>query len=73
MISSIFSNRNTMKLEKKHKKKYKKHKHVESNQYATNQQRSLKKIKTNENKQTNKQKTLSVFCLEMATDDSRYH
>ena len=42
-----------MKLEKKHKKKYKKHKHVESNQYATNQQRSLKKIKQI-TKQTNK-------------------
>ena len=53
MISSIFSNRNTMKSEKKHKKKYKKHKHVESNQYATNQQRSLKKIKQI-TKQTNK-------------------
>ena len=43
-ISSIFSNHNAMRLEINYKKKnYKKHKHVEAKQYATNG--SLKKSK----------------------------
>ena len=34
IITSIFSNNNTMRLEIKYKKKMQKHKHVEAKQYA---------------------------------------